>query len=439
MVNTQNITDTISHYRAEFERSIQDAAGSPLADVRKSAMTWFVNKGFPARRDEEWRFTDIRPITDTQFTLAGFEQQNITESQVGAALFPELKANRLVFVNGRYAAHLSQVQELPPGVVIGSLAEAVRTQPGWVEKYLAREPNAGLTAFVTLNEAFLEDGAFVHIKRGVVVPDPIFLLFVSNPGEGPTVSHPRTIVHAEAGSQATVVESYVGAGEGAYFTNAVTDIYVDDNAVLDHYKLNHETNVAYHVAATQIELQRAANFTSHSITLGGLIVRNDFNAGLRGEGIECTLNGLYIGRDRQLIDNHTSIDHAMPHCNSHEVYKGVLDGRARGVFNGKIFVRLDAQKTDAKQTNQTLLLSPDATINTKPQLEILANDVRCTHGATVGQLNADALFYLRSRGIGKEQARALLTFAFANDIVNRIKVDPVREALEHALLMELNS
>ena len=439
MVNTQNTNDTLGHYRAEFERSIQDAAGSPLAEVRKSAMAWFVNKGFPARRDEEWRFTDIRPITDTTFALAGFEQQNVAESQVGAALFPELKANRLVFVNGRYAAHLSRLQEMPPNVVIGSLAEAVRTQPERVKKYLAQEPSANVTAFATLNEAFLEDGAFVHIGRGAIVPDPILLLFVSNPGAGPTVSHPRTIIHAEAGSQATVVESYVGTGEGAYFTNAVTDIYADDNAHIDHYKLNHEASAAYHVAATQIELQRSANFTSHSITLGGLIVRNDFNAGLRGEGIECTLNGLYIGRDRQTIDNHTSIDHAMPHCNSHEVYKGVLDGRARGVFNGKIFVRLDAQKTDAKQTNQTLLLSPDATINTKPQLEILADDVRCTHGATVGQLNADALFYLRTRGIGKEQARALLTFAFANDIVNRIKVEPVRAELERALLTELSS
>ena len=213
----------------------------------------------------------------------------------------------------------------------------------------------------------------------------------------------------------------------------------EENAVIDHYKLNREAPDSYHIATTQIELGRSANFTSHSITLGGQIVRNDFNAGLRAEGIECTLNGLYIGRDRQVIDNHTSIDHAMPHCNSHEVYKGILDGRSRGVFNGKIFVRLDAQKTDAKQTNQTLLLSDEATINTKPQLEILADDVRCTHGATVGQLNADALFYLRTRGIGKEQARALLTFAFANDIVNRIKVEPVRLELERALLTELKS
>ena len=426
-------------YRADFERSIQDAAGSPSAELRKTAMSAFLAKGFPNRRDEEWRFTDIRPIVETPFTLAGFEQQNVSMDALGTALFPELKASRLVFVNGRYAPGLSHVETLPEGVTVGSLSDALARGEQAALGPLVSHANRDSAAFTALNTAFVEDGAFVHIGRNVVVPDPILLVFVSNAGDTPTISHPRVILRAEANSQATIVESYVGANEGAYFTNAVTDIIGDDNSLIDHYKLNREAPASYHIATTQIELARSAHFTSHSITLGGQIVRNDFNAGLRGEGIECTLNGLYIGRDRQIIDNHTSIDHAMPHCDSHEIYKGILDGRSRGVFNGKIFVRLDAQKTDAKQTNQTLLLSDEASINTKPQLEILADDVRCTHGATIGQLNADALFYLRSRGIGKEQARALLTFAFANDIVNRIKVEPVRLALEQALLTELKS
>ena len=426
-------------YRTDFERSIQDAAGSAGADLRKTAMSAFLAKGFPARRDEEWRFTDIRPITQTAFTLAGFEQQNVSADALGAALFPELKCSRLVFVNGHYTPALSHLESLPAGVTVGSLADALARGDQAALRPLISHANTDSAAFTALNTAFVEDGAFVHVGRSAVVPDPILLVYVSNPGATPTVSHPRALIHAEANSQVTVVESYVGATEGVYFTNAVVDIIGEENSVVDHYKLNREASGAYHIATTQIELGRGANFTSHSITLGGQIVRNDFNAGLRGEGIECTLNGLYIGRNQQIIDNHTSIDHAMPHCDSHEIYKGILDGQARGVFNGKIFVRLDAQKTDAKQTNQTLLLSDEAAVNTKPQLEILADDVRCTHGATIGQLNADALFYLRSRGIGKEQARALLTFAFANDIVNRIKVEPVRLALERALLTELKS
>lgn len=432
----------INYYKTEFERSIQDAAGNPLADLRKAAMTRFLARGFPQRRDEEWRFTDIRPIVETSFALAGFEQQHVSAEQLGSALFPELKANRLVFVNGHYVAALSLLQELPEGVIIGSLAETLSSHSELVTNALTQQLVWGVTPFTELNKAFVEDGAFIVIPPNVVVPDPILLVFISNPGAKPTISYPRTFVHAGSGSQATLIESYICLTDTAhstnYLTNAVTEIYADENAVIDHYKLNQESSAAYHIANTQIELQQNSNFTSHSITLGGLIVRNDINAGLRAEGIECTLNGLYMGRDRQLIDNHTAIDHAMPHCNSHEVYKGILNGRARGVFNGKIFVREDAQKTDAKQTNKTLLLSNEASIHTKPQLEILADDVRCTHGATVGQLNADALFYLRTRGIGKEQARALLTFAFANDIVNRIKVEPVRIELERALLNDLN-
>ena len=260
-------------------------------------------------------------------------------------------------------------------------------------------PQTDNHAFVALNTAALEDGAFVHIPRSAVVEEPIHLLFVSTAHDGPTVSHPRTLILAGENSQATIVESYAGPAGQVYFTNAVTEVVVGENAVVDHYKVQRESVKAFHIATMQVQLARSANFSSHSIGLGGLLVRNDANAVSRRRRLECTLNGLYMASDRQLVDNHTAIDHAMPHCNSHEVYKGILDGHARGVFNGKIFVRQDAQKTDAKQTNQTLLLSNDAQINTKPQLEIFADDVQCTHGATIGQLSDDALFYLRARGI----------------------------------------
>jgi Fe-S cluster assembly protein SufD len=234
------------------------------------------------------------------------------------------------------------------------------------------------------------------------------------------------------------VESYVGLGQGTYFTNAVTEVVVANNATLDHYKVQREDRQAFHVHTLQVLQGPGSNFSNHALTFGGSLVRNEINAVLKAEGCHCTLNGLYLAGGRQHVDNHTVIDHALPHCESHELYKGILDGHARGVFNGKIFVRQDAQKTDAKQTNQTLLLSPDATINTKPQLEIFADDVKCTHGATVGQLDADAVFYLRSRGLSLEAARSLLTFAFANDIISRVPVGPLRAQLEETLLAAQN-
>jgi Fe-S cluster assembly protein SufD len=441
MVATNDTTGAaMALYRAEYERAAQDAAGlSPawLRSLRRVALARFAELGFPTRRDEEWRFTNIGPIADTAFQPAGFEYGRLDAAEVAPLLFADLPAHRLVFVNGRFAAELSDVRDLPVGVTVTNLADALQAYPEQVETYLAKQAKFADHAFAALNTAFLEDGAYVHIRRNVAVETPILLVFLSNAPADPTVSYPRTLVVAEENSQATVVESYAAAGQSLYFTNAVTEIVAAENAVIDHYKLNREAHDAYHVAVTQIELARSAHFTSHSITLGGRIVRNDINAGLRGEGISCTLNGLYIARDRQLVDNHTAIDHAMPHCESHELYKGIIDDRARGVFNGKIYVRLDAQKTDAKQTNQTLLLSDTAQINTKPQLEIYADDVKCTHGATVGQLSREAIFYLRSRGIGEADARALLTYAFAADIVNRIKVEPVRAELDNALLTQL--
>ena len=252
------------------------------------------------------------------------------------------------------------------------------------------------------------------------------------------MAHPRLLVLAGENSQVRLVESYAGlGGDGRYLTNAVTEVVGGENSVIDHYKLLLDSFQAFHIAATHIRLARSANFSSHSVTLGGGIVRNDIGVVLDGEGINCTLNGLYLANDRRLVDNHTTIHHARPHCCSHELYKGILDGQAHAVFNGKIVVAIDAQKTDAKQTNKTLLLSEDAQINTKPELEIFADDVKCTHGATVGQLDEDALFYLRSRGLGFDQARNMLIHAFASDLLNRITVKPIRAKLEAVLLEQL--
>jgi Fe-S cluster assembly protein SufD len=407
-----------------------------LQGMRTQASDKFAQLGFPTRRNEEWRFTNVTAIAETPFRQPTVAGSTLTVEGLAPFTYEGLLGTRLVFVNGHYQPALSQREGLPVGVTVSPLAEALSTQPELIERHLARYAQFQNEAFVALNTASLGDGAFVHIPHGVVVDEPIHLLFVSTTDGAPTVSHPRTLILAGENSQSTIIENYAGPADQVYFTNAVTEVVAEENAVVDHYKVQRESAQAYHVATMQVQMHRAANFSSHSIGFGGKLVRNDANAVLAGEGCECTLNGLYMANERQLVDNHTSIDHAMPHCNSHEVYKGILDGHARGVFNGKIFVRLDAQKTDAKQTNKTLLLSKDAQINTKPQLEIFADDVRCTHGATIGQLSADALFYLRARGIPQDQARALLTYAFASDVVSRIKVDAVRAQLDHALLAE---
>ena len=287
--------------------------------------------------------------------------------------------------------------------------------------------------FTALNDAWFTDGTAIVVDANAVIATPIHLLYFST---GAGASYPRTLVVAGANSQLSFVESFAGT-DSTYVTNAITEIISAEGAHVDHYKVNRESLQAHHVSSTHLQLARASVFATHNISLGGQLTRNDINATLDGEGIECTVNGLYLADGDRLVDNHTAIDHAKPHCHSYEIYKGVLDGRSRGVFNGKIFVREDAQKTDAKQTNQVLLLSDDATIDTKPQLEIFADDVKCTHGATVGQLSAEALFYLRARGIGKDDARALLIHAFAESVVENIRIDAVRHALEQVLLARL--
>jgi Fe-S cluster assembly protein SufD len=423
---------------------LRDFAGTDLGEItsgpswlqmlRQSAAERFSMLGFPTRRDEEFRFTNVSPIAEVPFRQAS-KAEGALES-IAEFDYAGLAGTRLVFFNGHYAPEHSSTERLPNGVIVSTLDAAMTSDAVLIQTNLGQYARFQTQAFVALNTAALADGAFVSVPRNAVVEEPIHLLFVSSETAHPTVSHPRTLILMGENSQATIIESYVGTPDTVYFTNAVTEIVCAENAVVDHYKVQRESKSAFHVATMQVQLAHGSNFASHSIGLGGRLVRNDANAVLGGEHGECTLNGVYLGNDRQLIDNHTMIDHAMPHCNSHEVYKGILDGHARGVFNGKIFVRPDAQKTDAKQTNQTLLLSPDAQINTKPQLEIYADDVRCTHGATIGQLSDDALFYLRARGIPEDDARALLTYAFAGDIVNRIKVEPIRAELDHALLSE---
>lgn len=431
------ISEVREHYLSSYAGfgKNRGPAGNPswLAPIRQAAISRFSEIGFPTTKDEEWKYTSVAPIVKVPFRPAVPDSNGPTSDRVAQATIGEPACTRLVFVNGRYSEELSSIRSLPQGVKAGSLSAHLASEPAALEPYLARYARYQEQAFVALNTAFMEDGAYVHVPRGVVIPEPICLLFVSTAQKEPAVSYPRNLILVDEGSQATILEGYFGLDNGIYFTNVVTEIVAGPSAMIDHYKLTAESDGAFHVATQQAHLDRASNLSSHSISVGGALVRNDVNASLEGEGVECILNGLYVVSGQQHVDNHTRIDHVRPHCSSRELYKGVLDGKAKGVFNGKIYVHKNAQKTDARQANKNLLLSKDAWINTKPQLEIYADDVKCTHGSTIGQLDQDAIFYMRSRGLGLEAARRLLTQAFASDMVQRIKIEAMQARLDQLL------
>ena len=407
--------------------------GSPpwLDELRRGAMARFEQVGFPSRKDEEWRFTDISPITRTRFTLAERVPDSVATDVAASFSFGSEAVSELVFVNGHFAPGLSRLGKLPRGVKVGRLSDAINEDGEVVEGHLARLADVERNPFVALNTGFLGDGAFIHFARGTIVQQPIHLLFVSAKGADLAVSHPRVLVIAEDNVQATIVESYVGGdAAGGYFTNAVTEIVAGAGSNIDHCKLQQESLEANHVATMQVKLGRDATFVSHSATIGAKLTRNDLNCHMAGQGAYATLNGLVLVGGNQHCDNHTLLDHAEPNCPSHELYKHVLSGKSSAVFKGKILVRQPAQKTDSKQTSKTLLLSDDAVMNSQPALEIYADDVKCTHGSTTGPVDEDMVFYFRSRGVGLEAAKHLLSYAFAADITRRIKVEPVRQRLE---------
>ncbi|HEV7504691.1 MAG TPA: Fe-S cluster assembly protein SufD [Thermoanaerobaculia bacterium] len=428
----------LAPYLADFERYNRerlDAGVEPafVQALRRAGLERFAALGFPTTKQEEWRLTNVGPIAQGTFHRSQGDPNGIVPEQIAPYDFPA--AARLVFVDGRYSSRLSSSTGLPSGVVVTSLAAALAASPELVEPWLGQLASFEQQPFVALNTAFLGDGAFIHVPRGAT-SGLIHVLFLSSSEDGrATVSYPRNLFVAGENSQLTVVETY--AGTGAYFNCPVTELVAGRNSVVDHYKVQRESREAFHMATFQVQGERDSVPRSHSISLGGGLVRNDVNAVLAGEGIDCTLNGLYLVDGRQHVDNHMRVEHAKPHCSSHELYKGVLDGKGRAVFNGLIHVHPGAQKTDAKQSNRNLLISREAVANSNPQLEIYADDVKCTHGSTVGQLDEDAVFYLRSRGIGEEAARSLLTWAFASDIVERIKVEPVRKDLEEFLFARL--
>lgn len=423
----------MNHYLAAFAEAERQRADAPawLSNLRANAIAQFERLGFPTTRNEEWKYTNVAPILKHEFRTATTAP---SVANLDNFTYPESRASQLVFVNGVFANDLSNLTAIPAGVTVSNFAAADQKL---LSQYLATQIDYHNDAFSALNTAFAEDGAFIVIPRGKVVEAPIHLLFLTT--ETNTIASPRVVIVAEEGSIATVIESYVSSDEDAvYFTNAATEVIVAQDANVTHYRLQAESTNAFHIATTQVQQASKSTYASYAISLGADIARHTLNTKLDGEHIESTIDGLYVVTGKQHCDNHTTIDHAQPHSNSYQLYKGILDDKARAVFNGKVFVREGALLTDAKQLNKNLLLSANAHVDTKPQLEIYADDVKCAHGATVGQLEEDELFYLRSRGLKPETARALLTFGFAEDVISKIKLASVRKQLDEIVLTRLH-
>ncbi|HXR03672.1 MAG TPA: Fe-S cluster assembly protein SufD [Verrucomicrobiae bacterium] len=414
-------------------RGLESELSQPswLWPLRKAGIERFAELGFPTLHDEDWRFTNVAPLARLPFKpVFKPSRTDVTFDDLNRFAFSVINRRRLVFVDGHYCQGFTpdRPEKENPELHIGSLRQTL--SGGTAEKFLTHYAKADDNPFAALNQAFFHDGAFIHIPAGQVVPEPVHLLFVSTSREAGTAVHPRNLIIAGANSQATIIESYVTLGGAAYFTNAVTEIIAGDNVMLEHVKFQDEAADAFHLATIAGEFGRASNVRLHSFALGARLSRNNIRTKLAGEGLECILNGLYLTRGEQLADHYMVVEHAQPHCASHEYFNGILDDKSRGVFHGRIYVHPVAQKTDAKQTNKNLLLSDDATADTKPQLEIYADDVKCTHGATVGQLNEESIFYLRSRGIPENTARRMLIHAFAGEIIERVNCGPVREELD---------
>jgi Fe-S cluster assembly protein SufD len=422
--------EQLATYLDSFTEFQKRAAGRNLPwlrELRESAFARFCEVGFPTTHDEDWRFTNVSAIARTPFELAGAEK--LAKDQLDQFRAPGA-AQQLVFVNGHFDRELSSVGNLPSGVKVNGLSDEIESNSSAVESHLGRCLNTQRDAFSALNTAFAEDGGYVHVRKGIVLDAPIYLLFVSTASDRPLMTHPRNLIVVEQEAQATVVEDYVSIGESTAFCNTATELIVGENAVMSHYMIEREHQRAFNISTLRIQQERSANVSSHSVLLGGGLVRNNVHPVLAGEGGECLINGLFIGNGHQHLDNYMLVEHASPHCGSRQFYNGILDGHSHGVFHGRIVVHKDAQKTDAKQTNRNLLLSDDAQIDTKPQLEIYADDVKCTHGATIGQIEENALFYLRSRGIDEVSARKLLLMAFASECMDRMKAGPAREHVQ---------
>jgi len=424
-------TSSVSKFTEQASAAAAAEAPAPLASLRQDGAAAFARLGFPTTRDEDWHYTSPAPIADATFVAA--TDRTATTLADAAVLAPYVFGGRwplVVFLNGRFAPELSSISALPEGVRVWTLAQAAEQQPELLQRYLGHAVPADRDGFSALNAAFAGEGTLIHVAKEMVSDTPVHLSHVVDAQGAGTMSHPRHVIVVERHAKATVVESYIGLADVAYFTNTVTEVVVEDGATLNHSRIQREAGSAFHVGTIEARQGRDSHFIQFSFQTGARLSRSNVYTVLNGDGCGTTLNGLYMLDAHQHGDHQTRVEHVAPNCFSRELYKGLLDGASHGVFNGKVYVHPEAQKTDGKQTNNTLLLSEKAQIDTKPQLEIFADDVKCTHGATVGRIDEMALFYLKSRGIGNVLSKQLLMYAFAADVLETIENTEVREELE---------
>jgi Fe-S cluster assembly protein SufD len=427
----------------DFENSLNGLAigndGKPgkIHSIRLEALKLFEEIGFPEFKSEEWKYTNIKPITQKDFNQFPEKVSEIKEDVINKYLIPGLDANILVFINGKFSENYSKIITKDKNVFIGSFREGLAKHKNIIEEHFSKYAKYKSDGFTALNTAYSIDGAFIYIPDKLEIKAPVHLVFISDADNSDTLSQPRNLIVTGESSTLDIIESYFSSGSNFSFTNSVTEIYAGSNSRINHYKIQDENEQSYNVSTTQVSQQKDSKYNSLTITWGGSIVRNNHNSEFKGKNGECHFFGLFLAKDKELIDNHTLVDHAVPQCFSNEFYKGILDDNSSGVFNGKIMVRKDAQKTNAYQSNKNIVLSRKATINSKPQLEIFADDVKCSHGATTGQLNPEEVFYLMSRGIGRKESEEMLLIAFANDILENIKIEPLKEVLFNSLINKL--
>jgi Fe-S cluster assembly protein SufD len=438
-LNSQNDSELFLNLFNTINKNRPQAFVQRFRDLRQTAIEKVKVTDFPTTRQEEWKYTDLSELRQLDFPVISPGKKKYAQAgQIKPHFFNSTDYYRLVFSDGVFRPELSTPLS-KSGLVITPFGGLEANQLSAVTPYLGRQVSLEQNYFAALNTALFQDGAWIFIPAGMIVDRPIEIVHFSTRQNEAYLTCPRNLIFAGEDSQARIIENYCADIDALYFTDAVTEIILSAGAVVEHFRLQNDSRRSFHIAATQVWQQKNSNYISHSFSFGAKLNRHNLYSNLAEEGVECTLNGLYIGEQDQHIDNHTAIDHASPNGRSHELYKGVLDDQSHGVFNGKIFVRPAAQKTNALQSNNCILLSDDATIDTKPQLEIFADDVKCTHGATVGQLNEEAYFYMRSRGIAEQKARSLLIYAFASEVIDRISFEPVREKVTGLFREKLKS
>lgn len=421
-----------------LESSLNGEAKSPFHKIRQDAISVFDELGFPVKKLEEWKYTNLNNITKNKFRQFLIpEKINLSYEEVASFIYPGFEGNLVVLINGHYSVKFSKIVTKTDGVYIGSFSEAREKFTDVFHNHFAKYADYYRNSLTALNTAFAIDGVFIYIEKNITVNEPVLILNIADSREESLIAQPRNLFVMEEGSSVNIIDDYYTIGEHPFFTNSVTEIVLDKNAALEHYKIQNDGSNAFHIGTVQVEQNRDSKFTNSTISWGGSLIRNNLNAVLNGENSESHYYGLYLLKDKQFVDNHTLVDHAVPNCNSNELYKGLIDDKSTGVFNGKIMVRKDAQKTNAYQSNKNILLSADAKINAKPQLEIFADDVKCSHGATFGQLDQDSMFYLQSRGISKDEAKILLMNAFSSDVIDSVKIDSLREYLHSQLFKKL--